>query len=97
MNLQYYQANWIFGRHSRPNVQFGGTRPLFIDLLSIRRYREGEYWLAHNQFCEQFLNPLLLSRVSGYRATTGSEGGTREFRPALSHKYCLRIGSSHFG
>lgn len=42
------------------NVQFEGTLPLFIDLLSIRKYQDGEYWLAHNQFCEQFLNPLLL-------------------------------------
>jgi len=42
------------------NIQFRGARPVFIDLLSFRRYREGEYWLGHRQFCEQFLNPLLL-------------------------------------
>ncbi len=42
------------------NVQFQGVRPVFIDWLSMRRYREGEYWQGHNQFCEQFLNPLLL-------------------------------------
>ena len=47
------------------NVQFDGPRPLFIDLLSIRKYKEGEYWLAHNQFCEQFLNPLLLRAYVG--------------------------------
>ena len=47
------------------NVQFDGPRPLFIDLLSIRKYQEGEYWLAHNQFCEQFLNPLLLRACIG--------------------------------
>ncbi len=42
------------------NVQFIGVRPVFIDLLSLRRYRDGEFWLGHRQFCEQFLNPLLL-------------------------------------
>jgi ribosomal protein L11 methylase PrmA len=42
------------------NVQFLGARPVFIDLLSLRRYQEGEFWLGHKQFCEQFLNPLLL-------------------------------------
>lgn len=42
------------------NVQFRGTTPVFIDLLSIRPYREGEYWLAHRQFCESFITPLLL-------------------------------------
>ena len=47
------------------NVQFVGTRPVFIDTLSFRRYREGEYWTGHRQFCEQFLNPLLLSSLLG--------------------------------
>jgi ribosomal protein L11 methylase PrmA len=42
------------------NVQFAGAKPLFIDILSLRGYHDGEYWLAHRQFCEQFLNPLLL-------------------------------------
>jgi ribosomal protein L11 methylase PrmA len=42
------------------NIQFVGAKPVFIDLLSLRRYREGEFWLGHKQFCEQFLNPLLL-------------------------------------
>jgi ribosomal protein L11 methylase PrmA len=42
------------------NIQFRGIRPVFIDHLSIRAYREGEYWLGHSQFCQQFLNPLLL-------------------------------------
>jgi len=42
------------------NVQFRGARPVFIDVLSLRPYREGELWVGHRQFCEQFLNPLLL-------------------------------------
>lgn len=47
------------------NVQFQGAVPIFIDLLSFRRYQEGEYWTAHRQFCEQFLNPLLLRALVG--------------------------------
>lgn len=42
------------------NVQFAGPRPIFIDVLSLRRYRDGEYWFGHQQFLDQFLNPLLL-------------------------------------
>lgn len=42
------------------NVQFAGPKPVFIDHLSLRPYKEGEFWLGHKQFCEQFLNPLLL-------------------------------------
>jgi len=47
------------------NVQFKGAKPVFIDWLSLRRYREGEYWEGHSQFCEQFLNPLLLAAQAG--------------------------------
>ncbi len=47
------------------NVQFLGPRPIFIDVLSFRRYREGEFWAGHRQFCEQFLNPLLLRALCG--------------------------------
>ncbi len=42
------------------NVQFVGPKPIFIDHLSIRPYVDGAFWLGHRQFCEQFLNPLLL-------------------------------------
>jgi ribosomal protein L11 methylase PrmA len=42
------------------NVQFVGNAPVFIDVLSFRQYQKGEFWLAHRQFCEQFLNPLIL-------------------------------------
>jgi ribosomal protein L11 methylase PrmA len=47
------------------NVQFRGGRPVFIDIASFRPYREGELWAAHRQFCEQFLNPLLLAAQFG--------------------------------
>lgn len=47
------------------NVQFIGARPIFIDTLSFRPYREGEYWTGHRQFCEQFLIPLLLRALFG--------------------------------
>jgi len=70
------------------NVQFIGARPIFIDTLSLRRYRSGELWAGHSQFCEQFLNPLLLRSLVGvshnawYRGT--QEGiPTRELRRML--------------
>lgn len=47
------------------NIQFRGVEPVFIDTLSFRRYREGEFWTAHRQFCEQFVNPLLLRALIG--------------------------------
>jgi ribosomal protein L11 methylase PrmA len=47
------------------NIQFRGAEPVFIDALSFRPYRDGEYWSAHQQFCDQFLNPLLLTALGG--------------------------------
>ncbi len=47
------------------NIQFIGSKPIFIDVLSIKKYEEGEYWLGHKQFCENFLNPLLLTSKKG--------------------------------
>lgn len=47
------------------NIQFRGPAPVFIDTLSFRPYRDGEIWTAHRQFCDQFLNPLLLRALLG--------------------------------
>jgi ribosomal protein L11 methylase PrmA len=45
------------------NVQFVGTDPIFIDPLSLVPYEDGQLWLGRRQFCEQFLNPLLLTAL----------------------------------
>lgn len=48
------------------NVQFIGTRPIFIDTLSFEKYRQGEAWVAYRQFCRHFLAPLaLMAGVDG--------------------------------
>ncbi|MDO8519413.1 MAG: SAM-dependent methyltransferase [Deltaproteobacteria bacterium] len=46
------------------NVQFIGSRPIFIDTLSFEK-REDTPWVAYRQFCQHFLGPLLLMK---YRA-----------------------------
>tara|TARA_B100000963_G_scaffold361855_1_gene400318 strand:- start:2596 stop:3984 length:1389 start_codon:yes stop_codon:yes gene_type:complete len=47
------------------NVQFDFYKPKFIDVMSIREYNEGEFWSGHKQFCESFLNPLVLKSKLG--------------------------------
>lgn len=47
------------------NVQFSDNRPVFIDTLSIVPYKDGDPWLGYQQFCTQFLNPLLLMATRG--------------------------------
>lgn len=47
------------------NVQFCGSRPIFIDSLSFERLPEGRPWIAYKQFCQHFLAPLaLMAHVS---------------------------------
>lgn len=45
------------------NVQFVGTRPVLIDLLSFGVYEEGKPWPAYGQFCRHFLAPLALASL----------------------------------
>ncbi len=40
------------------NVQFRGSQPVFIDLLSFTRLPNDGRWLGYRQFCEHFLGPL---------------------------------------
>jgi ribosomal protein L11 methylase PrmA len=51
--------------HSHSTVSLPGPEPVFIDVLSVERYVDGAYWNGHRQFCDQFLNPLLLSAKLG--------------------------------
>ncbi len=60
------------------NIQFDGTRPVFIDHLSFRPYHAGEYWSGHDQFCRQFLAPLVFeadTRVFAVSMVPGIAGG----------------------
>lgn len=65
LQLAAFDESVVFSDASAYNVQFVGPRPVFIDVLSFRRYQAGEFWTGHRQFCEQFLNPLLLRSLFG--------------------------------
>lgn len=43
------------------NVQWMGSRPVFIDVASFERWTEGDPWVGYLQFCQHFLYPLLLT------------------------------------
>lgn len=42
------------------NIQWHGTRPIFIDIPSFEPWTPGETWVGYRQFCQLFLYPLLL-------------------------------------
>ena len=47
------------------NVQWRGAQPVFVDVGSFERAREGEPWVGYRQFCMLFLYPLLLEAYRG--------------------------------
>lgn len=65
IHLEAFERGLTLSDASAYNIQFVGARPTFIDTLSFRRYRDGEFWDGYRQFCEQFLNPLLLRALVG--------------------------------
>ena len=73
-NLFLLNENAMLIDASAYNIQFIGSKPKFIDILSIREYQDGEYWYAHKQFCENFLNPLILSSLKGVQFNNWFKG-----------------------
>ena len=65
IQIEALDAGVMLTDASAYNVQLVGARPVFIDHLAFRPYRDGELWAAHRQFCEQFLHPLLLQSLLG--------------------------------
>jgi ribosomal protein L11 methylase PrmA len=65
LHLELLEHGFTLSDASAYNIQFRGPVPVFIDVLSVERYVEGTYWNGHRQFCDQFLNPLLLSAKLG--------------------------------
>lgn len=65
LQLEVLDDGFALADASAYNVQFIGARPVFIDLLSFRPYRPGEFWAGYRQFCELFLAPLLMRAYLG--------------------------------
>jgi len=47
------------------NIQFRGTKPVFIDIGSFEALEDGEVWVGYRQFLAQFLYPLMLTANVG--------------------------------
>jgi SAM-dependent methyltransferase len=47
------------------NLQWTGAAPVFIDIGSFERLREGEPWAGYRQFCQTLLYPLMLTAHLG--------------------------------
>ena len=60
-----FDRNFVLADATPYNMQFSENGLHHIDVLSLRPYREGEYWAGYNQFCRLFLVPLLIEAWNG--------------------------------
>jgi len=47
------------------NIQWNGVTPVFVDVPSFEVLQPGDPWVGYRQFCEMFLNPLMLQAYKG--------------------------------
>jgi ribosomal protein L11 methylase PrmA len=76
------------------NIQFNFFQPIFIDVMSIKEYSEGEFWTGHKQFCESFLNPLILKSKLGINFNNWFKGNlegidTKDLAKILKFRHLL--------
>ena len=79
------------------NVQFVGTRPVFIDVGSFERLRPSEPWPGYRQFCELFLNPLLIQAVRDVPFQPLLRGSIHGISPATAADLLRGTGGLHKG
>ncbi|HYN92840.1 MAG TPA: methyltransferase [Pilimelia sp.] len=80
------------------NLQWRGASPVFIDVGSFERARDGEPWAGYRQFCQTMLYPLMLqahldlgfqpflrAQVDGIEPGQARRlfGGARRFKPGV--------------
>jgi SAM-dependent methyltransferase len=64
---QLLHEGWILKDATPLNILFEGSRPVFVDLLSVeRRDPRSPLWLAYGQFARTFLLPLAAYKYLGW-------------------------------
>ena len=64
------------------NVQWRGVQPVFVDVGSFERLRDGEAWAGYRQFCMLYLFPLLLQAYKGVPFQPWLRGSLEGIEPA---------------
>lgn len=54
------ESGWILKDATPYNIQWIGSRPVFIDIPSFEPWEGGEPWVGYRQFCSMFLTPLMM-------------------------------------
>lgn len=75
LQLAALDGNFELSDATAYNMQFLAGKPRHIDVLSLRPYAEGKPWAGYNQFCRQFLLPLLVEAWAGVNFQKMYRGG----------------------
>ena len=86
LTLAALEEDMILKDASPYNVQFKGSKPVFVDVGSFERLREGEPWAAYRQFCMLYLYPLLLQSVKDFDPRALLRGNIDGITPAQMRK-----------
>ena len=79
------------------NVQFVGSKPVFIDVGSFEKLRTGEPWAGYRQFCELFLNPLYVQALRDVPFQPLLRGRLDGITPGVAAAIIGRRGHFHKG
>ncbi len=73
------------------NVQWRGSEPVFVDVGSFERLRDGEPWAGYRQFCTLFLYPLMLQAYRGIAPQPWLRGSLEGIEPAQARALLPRF------
>ena len=73
------------------NFQWMGANPVFIDIPSFEKWRQGEPWVGYRQFCQMFLYPLFLQAYKDIPFQPWLRGGI----DGISAEHCKNLMSPY--
>jgi len=82
LTLAALEEDMILKDSTPYNVQFRGAKPVFVDVGSFERLRDGEPWIGYRQFCMLYLYPLLLQAAKGVEFHPWLRGSINGITPA---------------
>lgn len=59
------ESGWMLTDATPFDIQWVGTRPVFVDIPSFAPRQDGERWRGYRQFCSMYLIPLMLTAHLG--------------------------------
>lgn len=78
------EADWTMKDATAYNIQWLGSRPVFIDVPSFEPYVPGSPWVGYRQFCMMFLYPLMLQAYKGIGFQSFLRGDLEGIEPSIA-------------